>query len=213
MGLVVMAAALFCSAGRWNWWPAWAALSVMAAWSIATAVAILRSNPSLLAERLGPRKGAKSWDVAIMSLLGLMQLARYVLAGLDQRFGWTGGFPPAVQIAAGAVCALAYVPVVWATASNAFFSQIVRLQPDRNQMVVAGGPYRFVRHPAYAGAILFELAVPVLLASWWCLAASALTVFLLVLRTALEDRALQSELAGYADYSRRVRYRLWPGVW
>jgi hypothetical protein len=87
MGTAIMGAALFWSAGRINWWPAWAAIAVMAAWSTATAIVILRFNPALLAERLGPRKGAKPWDTAIMSILGLAQLARYIIAGLDQRYG------------------------------------------------------------------------------------------------------------------------------
>lgn len=79
--------------------------------------------------------------------------------------------------------------------------------------MITGGPYRFVRHPAYGGAILFEAAVSVLLASWWSLAAGGLGIALLVLRTALEDRDLRGELAGYADYARAVRFRLLPGVW
>jgi len=212
-GLVVMGVVLFWSAGRIDWWPAWAALAVMAGWILATAIILIRLHPDLLAERLGPRKGAKSWDTAIMSLLGLIQLARYILAGLDQRNGWTGGFPAAAQLAAWVACALGYAMFVWAIAANAFFSQIVRIQPERGHMVVTGGPYRFVRHPAYLGAILYELAVPVLLASWWALIPSLLTAFLLLLRTALEDRALQTELAGYADYARQVRHRLLPGVW
>jgi len=213
LGLVVMALALFWPAGRLDWWPAWAAIAVMLAWIVATAIVILRSNPDLLAERLGPRQGAKPWDTAILSLLGLTQLARYILAGLDQRYGWTGGFPLAVQIAALVVCILGYALVVWATASNPFFSQVVRIQSERGHAVAAGGPYRFVRHPAYAGAILYELAVPFLLASWWALTASGLGVILLLLRTALEDRTLQAELAGYADYARQTRDRLLPGLW
>jgi protein-S-isoprenylcysteine O-methyltransferase Ste14 len=213
MGLVVMGVALFWSAGRVNWWPAWAAMAVMAAWIAATAIVIVRLNPSLLAERLGPRRGAKLWDTAIMSLVGVLQLARYIVAGLDQRYGWTGGLPLAVQLAALAVCALGYGLVVWATASNAFFSQVVRIQSERGHEVVRGGPYRHVRHPAYIGAILYELAAPVLLASWWALVASGVTTILLVLRTALEDRTLQVELAGYADYARQVRHRLLPGIW
>ncbi len=76
-----------------------------------------------------------------------------------------------------------------------------------------GGPYHSVRHPAYAGAILYELAVPVLLASWPALIASGLSVPLLILRTALEDRTLQAELTGYADYAHQVRYGLLPGIW
>jgi protein-S-isoprenylcysteine O-methyltransferase Ste14 len=213
MGIVVMGVALFWSAGQLDWWPAWASIAVMVAWTTATAIVILRFNPGLLAERIGPRKGAKPWDTAIMSMLGLTQLARYILAGLDQRYGWTGGFPFAAQMAALIVCVLGYALFVWATASNAFFSQIVRIQAERGHTVVTGGPYRYIRHPAYTGAILFELAVPVLLASWWALIASGLGVILLFLRTALEDRTLQAELTGYVDYARLVRYRLLPGIW
>jgi protein-S-isoprenylcysteine O-methyltransferase Ste14 len=213
MGLIGMGVALFWSAGRIDWWPAWAALAVMAGWIVATAVIIFRLNPGLLAERLGPRKGDKSWDTAIISMLGLVQLLRYILAGLDQRYGWTGGLPLPVQTVAFIACALGYTLFTWATASNAFFSRVVRIQPERDHAVVTGGPYRYVRHPAYLGAIVYELAVPVLLASWWAMIPSGLTAFMLLLRTALEDRTLQAELAGYVDYARQVRYRLLPGVW
>lgn len=213
MGLVCMGVALFWSAGQIGWWPAWASLGVMLAWTTATAVVILHSSPHLLAERVGPRKGAKLWDSAIMSLLGLTQLARYIVAGLDQRYGWTGGVSVLAQVAALVLCALGYAVFVWATASNAFFSQIVRIQTERGHAVATGGPYRYVRHPGYAGAILFELAVPVLLASGWAFIPSVLGALLLLLRTALEDRTLQAELPGYAGYARQVRYRLLPGLW
>ena len=214
LGIVGMGVALFWSAGRIDWWPAWAALAVMAVWTAATAIIVLHHNPDLLAERLGPRKGEKRWDAAIVPLMGLITLVRYILAGLDQRYGWTGGLPVAVQLAALALCALGFdVLFVWATASNAFFSRIVRIQPERGHTVVTGGPYRYVRHPAYAGAILYESAVPFLLVSWPALIASGVSVLLLILRTALEDRTLQAELIGYADYARQVRYRLLPGIW
>ncbi len=213
MGLVIMAVALFWSAGRIDWWGAWAALGVMAAWIAATAVIVVWINPDLLPERLGPRKGAKSWDLAIMGILGLAQLVRYVVAGLDQRFGWTGGLPLAAQAAALVVCVLGYALVVWATASNRYFSQIVRIQSERGQTVVRGGPYRYVRHPAYLGSIVYELAVPILLGSWWAYIASGLGAILLILRTVLEDRLLRAELPGYVDYARQVRHRLLPGIW
>jgi len=208
-----MGAALFWPAGRLDWWAAWAALAVTLAWTVATAFVILRFNPDLLVERLGPRKGAKSWDTAILSLLGLAQLARCILAGFDQRYGWTGGFPISVQVSAFVLCLLGYAVLVWATASNAFFSQIVRIQTERAHAVASGGPYRYVRHPGYLGALLVELALPFLLASWWALIPGLLGAVLLVLRTTLEDRALQAELSGYADYARQTPYRLAPGIW
>ena len=213
MGVVIMGVALFWSAGRIDWWPAWALLAVMLAWIIGMGFAILRFNPDLLAERLGPRKGGKQWDMTIMGIVGLAELARLIIAGLDQRYGWTGGFPIAAQIAALAVCALGYALGVWATASNAFFSQIVRIQTERGHAVATGGPYQYVRHPAYVGTILYQLAMPVLLASWWALIPGGVNAILLVIRTALEDRTLQAELSGYADYARLVRHRLLPGIW
>jgi len=213
MGVVIMGVALLWPAGRVAWWPAWALLVVMAAWVAATATVILRTNPNLLAERLGPRQGAKSWDTIIMSVVGLLGLARLVLAGFDQRYGWSGDFSPVVQVAALALAALGYALGVWATASNAYFSQIVRVQSERGHAVATGGPYRYVRHPAYTGTIVFELAVPVLLASWYALIPGVLATVLWVIRTALEDRTLQAELEGYADYARQVRYRLLPGLW
>jgi protein-S-isoprenylcysteine O-methyltransferase Ste14 len=213
MGVLVMGVALFWSAGRIDWWPAWASILITFAWVAATAIVILRSNPTLLAERLGPRKGAKPWDTVILSILGLTQLVRYVLAGLDQRYGWTGGFPLAAQIAGLIFYALGYAMFVWATASNKFFSQIVRIQSERGHAVATGGPYRYVRHPAYIGAIVYELAAPFLFASLWVLIPSGLGAILLILRTALEDRTLQAELNGYSDYAAQVHYRLVPGVW
>jgi len=213
LGIAGMGVALFWSAGRVDWWPAWAAIAVWLAWFTAMDIVILRFNPGLMAERLSPPKGAKAWDRAILSILRLTQLARVILAGLDQRHGWTGGFPLAAQVAAVAVCLLSIALFTWALASNPFFSQIVRIQSEHGHAVAAGGPYRYVRHPGYVGMILFELAFSTLLASWWALAAGGLCAALLLLRTALEDRTLQAELAGYADYARKVRYRLIPGIW
>ena len=213
LGLVVIGVALFSSAGQIDWWPGWAALAVMASWITATAIIVFRFNPSLLAERLGPRQGAKPWDMGIMSVLGLTQLVGYIVAGLDQRYGWTGGFPLIVQITALTICVLGYALFVWATASNPYFSQMVRIQSERGHTVITGGPYQHVRHPAYVGAILYELAVPVLLASWSALAISGICALLLILRTALEHHILQAELTGYADYSRQVHHRLVPRIW
>ena len=125
----------------------------------------------------------------------------------------SSGFSPAARLIALAAGALGYGLFVWATAANAFFSQVVRIQTERGHTVATGGPYRFVRHPAYLGVIAYEAAVSVLLGSWPALALSAVSVAMLVARTALEDRALRAELPGYADYAVRVRSRLLPGIW
>ncbi len=213
LSIVSAGVAMFWSAGRIDWWPAWAAIAVWLVWYTAVDTIIIRFNPDLMAERLAPPKEAKVWDRAILSVIRLTELVRYILAGLDQRYGWTGDFPLAAQIVALTVCVLSTALFVWAMASNAFFSQVVRIQSDRGHAVATGGPYRYVRHPSYVSMILFELAMSTLLASWWAIVAGGLCAILLILRTALEDRTLQAELTGYVDYARRVRYRLLPGVW
>lgn len=213
MGVVMQAVVLFLPAGRWDWLMGWALVGIIFLWASTTALVLILRNPELLAERVGPKKGAKTWDMVIMSIVGLTTMARCIVAGLDERFGWTAGISLPLQVAAMAVAVLGYALVIWATASNAFFSQITRIQKERGHTVATGGPYRFVRHPAYVGTILFELATPVMLGSWWAIIPGGLGVLLFLARTALEDRTLLEELDGYQEYAQQVGYRLLPGVW
>jgi protein-S-isoprenylcysteine O-methyltransferase Ste14 len=212
MGVLGQAAVLFLSVGRWNWVMGWAFVIATTLWVGATALVVIPRNPELLAERLGPRKGAKTWDAVIMSIIGPALIACYIVAGLDVRYGWTRISLP-LQIIALIIVVLGYALIVWATAANPFFSLIVRIQQERGHTVAAGGPYRFVRHPAYVGGIAIYIATPVMLSSLWALIPGGLTAVLMLVRTALEDKTLQDELDGYREYAGRVRYRLIPGIW
>ncbi len=212
MGVVFVAATLFIPAGRLDWVMGWALVAIYAAWITALAVILIPRCPELLAERAGRPKDVKTWDTVILSIIGVTTVAKYVIAGLDQRFGWTAP-TPAVQIAGLVVAALGYALLTWAMVSNAFFSQVVRIQADREHSVATGGPYRYVRHPGYTGSIAFELATPIMLGSLWALIPGVLAALLTVVRTALEDRTLEDELDGYRDYAEGVRHRLLPGIW
>jgi protein-S-isoprenylcysteine O-methyltransferase Ste14 len=97
--------------------------------------------------------------------------------------------------------------------SNAFFAEGVRIQEERGHTVATGGPYRYVRHPGYVGAIAAGLSTPFLLGSPWALIPAGISATLYVVRTALEDRTLREELPGYAEYAEQTGYRLLPGVW
>jgi len=213
MRVLGQAVVLFLSAGRWDWAMGWAFVILTALWVGATALVVIPRNPDLLAERLGFRKGAKTWDAVIMSIVGLALVACCIVAGLDVRNEWTRGISPLLQVAALVIVVLGYALTVWATAANPFFSLIVRIQKERGHTVAAGGPYRFVRHPAYVGGVVLYLATPVMLGSLWALILGGLSALLMVVRTVLEDKMLLNELDGYKDYTRRVRYRLVPGVW
>jgi len=208
--LAITAACLFASAGRLSWSNAWVLLGL----SFATGLSfIVGRDPELTAERSKIKDG-KSWDkvlVGITVLLGPM--ATWITAGLDDRFQWSGVASPAAFAAGIAMAILGAATIAWAMRSNKFFSSVVRIQKDRGHTVVANGPYRFIRHPGYAGMFVSILATPLILGSYWALAPAAATAAVILLRTALEDHALHDELDGYTGYARRVRYRLLPAVW
>lgn len=213
MGVLMLPLLLFLSAGTLAWPMAWALCALTAGWVAATAAVVIPRHPELLAERVGPKRGGKRWDTVILSCMGLVSLVGYVVAGLEVRSQGTTGISLPLQIGALVVVAFGYALLVWATGTNAFFALTVRIQTERGHTVATQGPYRFVRHPGYVGGVLLNLATPVMLGSWWALIPFWLVVSLTVLRTALEDRSLKAELAGYVDYASTVRYRLLPGVW
>ncbi len=210
----VVALILLLSAGRWDWTAAWVFVAVYVAFDVATALVVLPRSPGLLLDRSRMQPGTARWDKAIMPLAAsVLPMACWIVAGLNERFRWMPTIPNGVQIAAAALTAAGFAITVWAMAANAFFSSTVRLQPERGQQVASGGPYRWVRHPGYLGAIIFTLAMPILLDSLWALIPAALAAVLYVIRTALEDRYLADGLAGYREYQQRVPNRLLPRVW
>jgi protein-S-isoprenylcysteine O-methyltransferase Ste14 len=180
--------------------------------TIAT-TALLWRSPELLAERSNVKAG-KSWDKVIVGFTVLLgPVATWITAGLDMRFHWSDGMPPLAFIAGVVVAVLSAALIAWAMRSNKFFSSVVRIQNDRGHVVVASGPYRFVRHPGYTGMSAFTLVTPLILNSRWAFAPALATAAVTMLRTALEDRTLHNELRGYPDYARRVKYKLVPAIW
>jgi protein-S-isoprenylcysteine O-methyltransferase Ste14 len=201
--------------GQWDWWEAWVyALLAIGGFVISRALAA-RRHPDLLAERARflDHENAKSWDRILASLVGLGGALLPVTAGLEARAGGGPEFGLAVKMVALAAIVAGYALGTYALMENRFFSGMVRIQADRGHHVVSSGPYGWLRHPGYAGALLTYWASPVWLDSRWAFLAAAFLTVVLVIRTALEDRTLQEELAGYGEYARRVRYRLVPGVW
>jgi len=176
-------------------------------------VFMLRTNPETVAER-GRPKEMRNWDKVVGGLWSLFQfLLLPVVAGLDVRFGWAPE-PSLRWHLAGVFGFSAGLGLFgWAMISNAFFSTVVRIQADRGQTVSRAGPYRYVRHPGYLGAVVQSLAIPLLLGSWWSLIPGIAAAALMVIRTRFEDQVLQVELNGYSDFTKQVRYRLVPRIW
>jgi len=208
---VFLGGILFLAAGRLDWPMAWVYTGISV---VDACLLLLVVSPELMHERTHPGPDAKPWDRVFARLTGpLGSLGTLIVAGLDVRFRGLGLVPPGLQWAGLVVFVLGMGLMTWAMAVNNYFSLVVRVQTDRGHTVVSGGPYRFVRHPGYVGGVLFQLGTPLLLGSWWALLPAALFVPLIVVRTVLEDRTLQNELPGYAEYAQKTRYRLLPGIW
>ena len=204
---------LYAASAIWRWPLAWAYLGCYSAILIAGSFLAIHRDPGFSNERTKVKEGTKTWDKWLSGpLFSPLWLALYVVAGLDQRYGWSPDFTP-VAVAAVVASGLGYLIPVWAMRTNPFYGRFVRIQTDRGHTVVTTGPYRFVRHPAYAGLIVFMLASALALESLWALVPATMVVVVLIIRTALEDRTLLAELPGYVDYAQRTRFRLLPGIW
>jgi protein-S-isoprenylcysteine O-methyltransferase Ste14 len=211
--VITQSAVLFLSAGTLRWIEAWVYILLYIAFIALNAILILPKGTGLMEERSKIGAGAKSWDLRLAVWITILGAAILLVAGLDQRFSWSQPYETWLQWLAAALILPAYILFASAMAANRFFSSVVRIQVERGHTVIDTGPYRFIRHPGYAGNGLSSIGTCLLLASWWSLIPAFLLIVVLTWRTALEDRTLQAELPGYVGYARRVRYRLLPGVW
>lgn len=199
---------------HWDWWEAWiyAIISILS--FIISRVLAARRHPDIISERARymQHENAKVWDKKLAPFLGIGGIIILVVAGLDELLSWSPKFSLPLKIISLLIIMAGYALTSYALIENRFFSGMVRLQTDRSQQVVSSGPYRWMRHPGYAGALLTFLVTPILLDSSWAYLPTVFTSILYVIRTSQEDAFLQDELVGYRDYVKRVHYRLLPGI-
>ena len=213
--LLIPLTLLICG-GDLGWWQAWLYSLTIFAVGIGGRLWAEQRHPGLLAERQNIEniRKAKAWDKVLAPLMAVsVGYPMVFVAGLDHRYSWSSEFPPWFIVIGFILISLGYAFAAWALAENRFFSSVVRIQTDRGHVVCDSGPYRFVRHPGYAGNILALFGIVLALSSVWTLIPAAVALIIAVIRTELEDRTLQDELPGYRDYARRVRYRLIPWIY
>jgi protein-S-isoprenylcysteine O-methyltransferase Ste14 len=211
-----MVVILLGTAGKLNWWEAWAYSGTGLLVMIISRTIIITKFPDLAVERsqAQDKENVKDWDRFLMPFTALIApMISWIVVGLDERFSWSPDLPNTVQIIALVVIQVGSLIGTWAMITNRFFSSHVRIQTDRGHSVVKDGPYRFVRHPGYAGGILSWIASPVFFSSYWVIIPVFLAITASVIRTAKEDQTLQDELPGYREYTQEVKYRLLPGIW
>jgi protein-S-isoprenylcysteine O-methyltransferase Ste14 len=212
----VIAILLFFPAGTINWTGAWIFLIETFAVSAVLGLWLARHDPALLKERLSIspiQKGQSIQDKLVTGILVVLYLGWFAFMALDAvRFKWSS-VPVWLQGPGGlgvlVACYIAYLTL----RENTFAAPVVKIQKERAHTVIASGPYRYVRHPMYAGMIFYLFGAPLLLGSWWGLLWGCVLLGVFAIRIQIEEGTLRRELPGYNEYTARVRYRLVPRVW
>lgn len=210
---LALIALVFLPVGRLDWLPGWFFIGFLVLVYGISALVLVYANPVIYRARSRFQPGTKRWDRILLALMLPAMVAEIPLATLDAgRMFWS--------IVPGWIVVLGYVLLAagmalgtWAQAVNRFFEPGVRLQRERGHHVISAGPYAFVRHPGYISALMMFAGLPLALASWWGLIPAVWASAVLIVRTSWEDALLRAELEGYADYARRVPFRLMPGIW
>jgi protein-S-isoprenylcysteine O-methyltransferase Ste14 len=208
---IVMALLLFLPAGTFCYWQAWVYLVVFLGASTLVTLYLMRKDPALLRRRLkgGPRAEKKKSQKIIMTFTSVGFLAGLVVPGLDRRYGWSA-VPLAIEILGNLMGVVGFYLIYRVYKENTFASATIELAQD--QKVISTGPYAVVRHPMYAGGLLYLLGAPLALGSYWGLIPFAVMAPCLIWRLVDEEDFLARNLPGYDEYRKKVRWRLIPGV-
>jgi protein-S-isoprenylcysteine O-methyltransferase Ste14 len=208
--VVVVATVLLTAAGTTHFWQAWIFVAQLFAIMTATNAYLLKTAPDLLRRRLPSNREAQPRQRLAMALLRAAALAMFATAGLDHRLRWSH-VPAWLTLSAFGVLVVGALLVFLVMRENQFASLAIEVAPE--QQVITTGPYRWVRHPMYLGALLQALAVPLSLGGYWAEGFSAFACVVVVGRLLGEEHLLSARLPGYSDYVQRTRYRLVPGLW
>jgi protein-S-isoprenylcysteine O-methyltransferase Ste14 len=212
MTLAILLACLFIPAGTFNYWQAWAFVAVFEVCAQALGIYFLVHDPKLVERRMnvGPAAEQRSAQKLISALFILGFAGFVVVPAFDHRFGWSP-VAPIVSVIANAMIVVSFWLFFVVMKSNSFAASTI--QVEEGQPVVSTGPYAYVRHPMYSGALLLLVAMPLALGSWWSLLLIVPFFPVLVWRILDEELFLRERLPGYDEYLRRVRYRLVPRLW
>ena len=209
LGCLLFGCMLFLPAGTTHYFGGWLLMGVLLIPMLLMGIVMFIKSPDLLQKRLDPRE-KQSAQKGVIGLSALMFLAVFVLAGLDFRFGWSQ-LPQWVNLTAAALLLAAYALYAEVLRENAYLSRTIEVQ--EGQKVVSTGLYGIVRHPMYAVTLLLFAMMPLVLGSLPALAVMAVYPVLIVVRIVNEEKLLTAELDGYADYKKKVKYRLIPFIW
>jgi protein-S-isoprenylcysteine O-methyltransferase Ste14 len=205
----VLGACFFLPAWSLKYWEGWLYILVISVPVALFGVHLFKTDPKLLERRMRTKEKRKEQRLVIKLSFLCFPLI-FVLPGFDKRLGWSK-VPFAVELAAFALVLLGYVMITAVFRANSYASRVVEV--ESGQKVVSTGPYAHVRHPMYSAQLIFYFFTPIALGSYWAALASILFLAVFVPRILGEEKELTENLEGYAEYRRKVRYRLIPGIW
>ncbi|MBR2441663.1 MAG: isoprenylcysteine carboxylmethyltransferase family protein [Clostridia bacterium] len=209
LGLLLVGALIFLPAGTLNFFNGWLLMGILFIPMFLAGLVMFFKKPELLKSRLDAKEKQKEQSL-VVKLSGLMFIAGFILAGLGFRLGWYI-LPKWASIAASIAFLLAYVFYAEVLKENAYLSRTVQVQ--ENQTVVDTGLYAIVRHPMYAATLLLFLSMPIVLGSVYSFIVFLAYPFIIAKRIKNEEELLEKELDGYAEYKKKVKYRLIPFIW
>jgi protein-S-isoprenylcysteine O-methyltransferase Ste14 len=210
IALVIIALAIFLSAGTADYWQAWVYLVVNAVSSVLLTRYIV-SDPVLLEGRTASGPSSEQRPIQRIIVLGMLipAVGAFIVPALDRRFAWST-MPFWLSITGDVLLLISFWMVYRVFKENSFGSSTVRVV--EGQKVISTGPYAIVRNPMYSSATLYFIAMSLALGSYWGLVPAILTVLGLVWRLSDEEAFLTDNLDGYSEYRAKVRWRLIPGI-
>ena len=208
-GLVMVALLIFLPAGTVNFSKGWLLMGLLFGPMLIAGFVMLFKSPEFLAKRLDVKE-KQSTQKGVIAVSGLMFIAGFVVAGLDYQFGWSQ-MPAPVTVIASVLFLIAYALYAEVMRENAYLSRTIKV--EEGQTVVDTGLYGIVRHPMYMASILLFLMMPIVLGSWYALIVFAVYPAVIVVRLKDEEELLTRELSGYAEYKKKVKYRIIPFIW
>lgn len=209
LGVVLLGLLVFLPAGSFRYWQGWLLMGILFVPMFVAGLVMLAKNPELLRKRLDAKE-KEAEQKTVVALSGLLFIAAFVVAGLNWRFGWWVLPDWSVWVAAGLFLA-SYLLYAEVLRENTFLSRTIEVQ--ENQKVIDTGLYGIVRHPMYMATTILFLAMPLVLASPISFFIMLGYIFLVAKRIRNEEKVLEEGLEGYADYKKKVKYRILPFVW
>ncbi|MDT5127240.1 MAG: hypothetical protein QOG79_5758 [Mycobacterium sp.] len=211
-GVAFFVVLLFWPAGTLNYWQAWVFIAVFIVATLVPSVYLAMKDPAALQRRMkaGPIAETRTIQKLVITGTIVAVVAVLVVSALDHRFGWSHVPTPVVVLGNVLVgIGLGFTQLV--VIQNSYAAATITVEAD--QKVVSTGVYGLVRHPMYVGTLIMMVGTPLALDSYWGLLVTILAFPILALRIDDEEKMLRQELDGYDEYTKKVHYRLVPGVW